>query len=39
MTQTLGVFVQTQLILDNKLQDAAAGRTFDRLHPLTGAPW
>lgn len=28
--------MQTQLIVDNKPQDAAEGRTFDRLHPLTG---
>jgi acyl-CoA reductase-like NAD-dependent aldehyde dehydrogenase len=28
--------VQTQLIIDNKPQDATEGRTFDRTHPLTG---
>jgi len=28
--------VHSQLIIDNKPQDAAEGRTFDRLHPLTG---
>jgi acyl-CoA reductase-like NAD-dependent aldehyde dehydrogenase len=28
--------VHTQLIIDNKPQDAAEGRTFDRIHPLTG---
>jgi acyl-CoA reductase-like NAD-dependent aldehyde dehydrogenase len=28
--------VQTQLIIDNKPQDATGGRTFDRLHPLSG---
>jgi len=28
--------VQTQLIIDNKPQDATDGQTFDRLHPLTG---
>jgi acyl-CoA reductase-like NAD-dependent aldehyde dehydrogenase len=29
--------VQTQLIIDNKPQDATDGRTFERLHPLSGA--
>jgi len=29
--------VQTQLIIDNKPQDATGGKTFERLHPLTGA--
>jgi acyl-CoA reductase-like NAD-dependent aldehyde dehydrogenase len=28
--------VQTQLIIDNKPQDATEGRTFERVHPLTG---
>jgi acyl-CoA reductase-like NAD-dependent aldehyde dehydrogenase len=28
--------VQAQLIIDNKTQDAADGRTFDRVHPLSG---
>jgi acyl-CoA reductase-like NAD-dependent aldehyde dehydrogenase len=28
--------VQTQLIIDNKPQDAAEGRTFERTHPLSG---
>jgi len=28
--------VETQLIIDNKPQDATDGRTFDRLHPLSG---
>lgn len=28
--------VDTQLIIDNKPQDAASGRTFERVHPLTG---
>lgn len=28
--------MQTQLIIDNKPQDAAEGRTFDRNHPLSG---
>jgi acyl-CoA reductase-like NAD-dependent aldehyde dehydrogenase len=28
--------VQTQLIIDNKTQDATNGRTFDRRHPLSG---
>jgi acyl-CoA reductase-like NAD-dependent aldehyde dehydrogenase len=28
--------VQTQLIIDNKPQDATDGQTFDRVHPLTG---
>jgi acyl-CoA reductase-like NAD-dependent aldehyde dehydrogenase len=28
--------VQTQLIIDNKPQDAAGGRTFERTHPLSG---
>jgi len=28
--------VQTQLIIDNKPQGATDGRTFDRLHPLSG---
>lgn len=28
--------MQTQLIIDNKPQAATEGRTFDRLHPLTG---
>jgi acyl-CoA reductase-like NAD-dependent aldehyde dehydrogenase len=28
--------VQSQLIIDNKSQDATDGRTFDRLHPVSG---
>ncbi|MEY2478006.1 MAG: hypothetical protein QOG87_3321 [Actinomycetota bacterium] len=28
--------MQTQLIIDNKPQDATDGQTFDRVHPLTG---
>jgi acyl-CoA reductase-like NAD-dependent aldehyde dehydrogenase len=28
--------VQTQLIIDNKTQDATDGRTFERRHPLSG---
>jgi acyl-CoA reductase-like NAD-dependent aldehyde dehydrogenase len=28
--------MNTQLIIDNKPQDAAEGRTFERLHPVTG---
>jgi len=28
--------VQTQLIIDNKAQDAAGGDTFERTHPLSG---
>jgi acyl-CoA reductase-like NAD-dependent aldehyde dehydrogenase len=28
--------VDTQLIIDNKPQDASEGKTFERLHPLTG---
>jgi acyl-CoA reductase-like NAD-dependent aldehyde dehydrogenase len=28
--------VQTQLIIDNKPQDATDGRSFERLHPLSG---
>ncbi len=28
--------MSTQLIIDNKPQDAAESKTFDRLHPLTG---
>ena len=28
--------MQTQLIIDNKPQDATDGHTFDRVHPLTG---
>jgi acyl-CoA reductase-like NAD-dependent aldehyde dehydrogenase len=31
-----GVLVHTQLIIDNKPQDATGGRTFERVHPLTG---